>query len=144
MWSVYGIRIRKILTSTGVESYSERQFNDLKAVGKLLDHVETGKKYILVTGRHAALIRNTGSRYEYLELQSPYPDQNGWHELTKAELRERFACKMSHSFRGFRYEADSTIAEITTLALSDGDAELVGYLNTVETAQRKGSLGAVK
>lgn len=144
MRSVYGIRIRKILTSTGVESYSERQFNDLKAVGKLLDRTETGKKYILVTGRHTAVIRNTGSRYEYLELQSPYPDENSWHELTKTELRERFACKMSHSFRGFRYEADSTIAEITTLASSDGYAELMGYLNTVETAQRKRLLGAVK
>lgn len=139
-----GIRIRKILTSTGVESYSERHFNDLKAVGKLLDRTETGKKYILVTGRHAAVIRNTGSRYEYLELQSPYPDQNSWHELTKTELRKRFHCKMSHSIRGFKYEADSTIAEISTLARSDGYAELMGYLNTTGTKQQKGSLGAIK
>lgn len=139
-----GIRIRKILTSTGVESYSERHFNDLKAVGKLLDRTETGKKYILVTGRHAAVIRNTGTRHEYLELQSPYPDQNGWHELTKAELRKRFHCKMSHKVRGFKYEADSTIAEITTLASSDGYAELMGYLNTADAKQQRGSLGAVK
>lgn len=139
-----GIRIRKILTSTGVESYSERHFNDLKAVGKLLDRTETGKKYILATGRHAAVIRNTGSRYEYLELQSPYPDQNGWHELTKAELRKRFHCKMSHNIRGFKYEADSTIAEITTLARGDGYPELMGYLNTADAKQRKGSLGAIK
>lgn len=139
-----GIRIRKILTSTGVESYSERHFNDLKAVGKLLDRTETGKKYILATGRHAAVIRNTGSRYEYLELQSPYPDQNGWYELTKAELRKRFHCKMSHNVRGFRYEADSTIAEISTLARGDGYAELMGYLNTADTKQQKGSLGAIK
>lgn len=139
-----GIRIRKILTSTGVESYSERHFNDLKAVGKLLDRTETGKKYILATGRHAAVIRNTGSRYEYLELQSPYPDQNGWYELTKAELRKRFHCRMSHNVRGFRYEADSTIAEISTLARGDGYAELMGYLNTADTKQQKGSLGAIK
>ena len=139
-----GIRIRKLLTTTGVESYSEQHFNDLKAVEKLLEHVETSKKYILVTGRHAAVIRNTGSRYEYLELQSPEADKNDWHELTKTKLRERFKCKMSHTTRGFKYEADSTIAEITTLANSDGYAELMGYLNTVETEQRKGLSGAVK
>lgn len=139
-----GIRIRKLLTTTGVESYSEQHFNDLKAVEKLLEHVETSKKYILVTGRHAAVIRNTGSRYEYLELQSPEADENDWHELTKTKLRERFKCKMSHTTRGFKYEADSTIAEITTLANSEGYAELMGYLNTVETEQRKGLSGAVK
>lgn len=42
-----------------------------------------GKEYRLSCGRHAAIIRNTESGYQYLELQSP--DKNGWMSFYEKE-----------------------------------------------------------
>ena len=114
-------------------------------VGKnLLKQCETGKEYYLYVGRHAAIVRKTdGDELQYLELQSP--TQNGWHDFdgnVRYTLVNRFGCssqsnKWSQEIHGMIDIADSNFN-------TDDFRQLLGYINTADSEQKKGKYGTTK
>ena len=114
-------------------------------VGKnLLKQCEAGKEYYLYVGRHAAIVRKTdGDKLQYLELQSP--TQNGWHDFdgnVRYTLVNRFGCssqsnKWSQEIHGMIDIADSNFN-------TDDFRQLLGYINTADSEQKKGKYGTTK
>ena len=105
--------------------------------------MEQGKEYILATGQHCAVVRMAeGGGYEYLELQSPR--NNGWHKLDGRSLKDRFGCKKSHSFMGQKMKIPSILIDAESLGKSSEFKDVLGYINTVESKQRKGRHGTIK
>lgn len=108
------------------------------------DHMEVGKEYNLVTGRHSAMVRKLPSgEYQYLELQSS--KYNGWQTLGNDKnmvmdmLNWRFATSKRSSWEktSYLYDAESV----------KGNKEfenLLGYINTDEDKQMKGVGGTIK
>lgn len=112
----------------------------------LLQSIEDGKEYYFTCGRHAAIVRRnpyygmfSGNEYEYLELQ--HPSSNGFKPLTDYELEHRFGTSTTIS-RYERYE--DCIIEISKLYSDPNYQTLMGYINTLETSQMKGSGGYIR
>lgn len=114
---------------------------NVKTAKDLLKQVVAGKEYVLSTGRHASMVRLHNGKLQYLELQSPYND-NGWTDFgaTTSEytntLRQRFGCISNPT--------DSILIEADTYSGSDEFRELMGYINTDGSKQKKGKSGSVK
>lgn len=130
--------IQKIASMPNVQSSTLHGTNDIASANQLLGYMVPGKEYYLATGQHAAIVRQGETGYEYLELQHP-SNGNGWHSLDDNILKNRFGCKEMHltSYSNFLIDIDS-------LASSNGFLNLLGYINTPESAQRKGVSGNVR
>ncbi len=77
----------------GVINYVVYAKNEAEAVRRLLaKYVLPDKLYMLTAGMHAAVIRRTGNRFEYMELQHSL--HNGWTPLTAQAIGKqgRFGC----------------------------------------------------
>lgn len=126
----------------------------LKPAKALLKKVEEGKEYIFNTGRHSAVVRNIGGKLQYLELQSA--TDSGWHDFEydkivfagkpyestvhyglSETLEWRFGCKG-------RTISESSLIDIESLKDSDEFRDLLGYINTAEDKQKKGTSGSIK
>jgi len=123
----------------GVKTTKEMARSSTTAGNKLLKHVETGKEYYFVTGRHAAIVRKTEDGVlQYLELQSAR--YSGWHnfdENPRYTLKTRFGETSGYDVEAFMIEVDS-------FKDSDDLKQLLGYINTADEAQRKGRHGTIK
>ena len=100
---------------------------------------ESGKEYLLVTGCHAAVIRQGDAGIEYLEMQSgskAYP--NGWHTLTMSSFIERFGIDYAPP------AASSILIDVASLGQSEEFLSLLSYINTPAPKQQKGRQGHVK
>lgn len=117
---------------------------------KLLNQMKEGKEYIFTTGRHSAITRVVNGKMQYLELQSA--KDSGWHSFeetlhagtwyerklnTSDTLKLRFGC-------GSRAVSDSSLIDIDVFKDSDEFRDLLGYINTAEDQQKKGSSGTIK
>lgn len=101
---------------------------------QMMKQTEIGKQYYLAIGRHAAIVRQVSkSKYEYLELQSAY--SNGWKPLDGKTFGWRF------SARGKDY---GLLIDIEVLQKDSGFRKMVGYINTAESEQNKGTSGTIK
>ncbi len=116
--------------------------NDFTKAKQLLQTVETGKQYYFTCGKHAAIVRKNENGFEYLELQSRY--DNGFKPLSDAVLKRRFGAQKSHTSYGSSYETSECIIDIELLRGSSDFKKLLGYINTLEQAQRKGKGGSIK
>ena len=108
----------------------------------MLQNVVEGKEYIFCVGAHAAIVRKTKAGFEYLELQSP--SNNGFKPLTTDELKKRFGCKRSHTVTGIKCKVSGFLIDIEQLKRDGGFKKLLGYINTKEDEQRKGTAGRKK
>ncbi len=100
----------------------------------LLKHTEIGKKYYLAYGRHAAIVKKVAKKeFQYLELQSP--TDNGWKDLSGYVFKKRFD-GVGKQF--------GMIIDIKQLQNDEKFKDLMGYINTKETMQKKGFLGRIK
>lgn len=119
-----------------------KDYNDYKNAKTLLATTTTGKFYYFTCGAHAAIVRKTASgEFEYLELQSPIKERNGWHPLTDERLKNRFGAKKSHSSFGRKYETRECIIDIDLLNANAGFRKMMGYINTASSKQNKGAKG---
>lgn len=134
--------INDIIHFSGVNAKIEKNTNDFQAVSKLLQSVEANKEYVLVTGKHTAVIRKTENNFEFLELQDP--TSNGFKPLTAKKLKSRFACKASHKTYGYDLQASSFLIDCDSLERSEEFIDLLSYLNTNDIKQLKGVGGNVK
>lgn len=125
-----------------VGGITAKNYNDYKNAAGLLSNVVEGKEYYFTCGRHAAIVRRNNGSLEFLELQSAR--ENGWKPLDKNVLKYRFGAKQSHSTYGHKYETEECLIEISLLRKDYGYRRLLGYINTAEASQQKGSSGTVK
>lgn len=129
--------IDMIANLPGVTSTILYGVDDIACTNTLLASMQEGKEYYLATGQHAAMVRRMGDHYEFLELQSSW--SNGWKPLDDNVLLNRFGCETSQKYQypNFLIDADSLLSNHEFL-------DILGYLNTAETEQRKGVGGFVK
>ena len=137
--------IKTILNLNGVKTTSDKSSSyELTTANRLLKTVETGKQYYFVAGKHAAIVQRTSEgQLQYLELQSGSKD--GWTNFnrnTRYTLSSRFGCSSSKQY--FREWAESFMAEVDSFADCKEFQDILGYLNTEESEQKKGSGGYAK
>lgn len=102
---------------------------------EMMKKTEIGKEYYLAIGRHAAIVRQVAKgQFEYLELQSS--TDNGWHTLNAAKFGWRF------SARGRQWSAE--MVEVSLLYNEPSFRNLMGYINTAQDKQLKGTSGTIK
>lgn len=107
---------------------------------RILGKMEKGKEYYLSVGGHAAIVRkNDAGIYQYLELQSA--TNNGWMDFGNLDstFKYRFGCTSSS-----RYYSTAYLTDIDGVADSAEFRTILGYLNTSESMQRKGSSGRIR
>ena len=121
-----------------------KNYNDFTNAKQLLATTSIGKYYYFTCGKHVAIVRKTEKGYEYLELQSPSAERNGWHELTTERLKNRFGAQKSHTIYGSRYETRECIIDIDLLIKDAGFRKMMGYINTASGNQKKGAHGSEK
>ncbi len=121
----------------------EKHTSDVVAVNQLLPTMKEGERYILSTGRHAAVVKRDklGNAF-YLELQDK--KDKGWHPLDNKSLRRRFKAQKSHTSYGHKLEASSVLINIKDVTSDSGMQRLLGYINTAKTEQKKGTGGGKK
>ena len=130
--------IQTVADMPGVNSTVLQGTNDIATANQLLAGIQAGKEYYLATGGHAAIVKRDGNGYQYLELQHP-SNGNGWHNLNDYMLRQRFGCKDSRP-----YECSSYLMDVDSLANSSEFRNLLGYINTASSNQKKGVYGNVR
>lgn len=138
---------KKLMQLDGVQFWENEVFSSIKGAQDLMSQMENGKEYMLVTGKHASIVKNNNGDYEYLELQSS--TENGWTDFAKygtiiKTLRSRFGCSSSRSFMGMKMPQHSFLIDIESLYNSDEFRDILGYINTDPSAQKKGASGSVK
>lgn len=123
----------KVLTADGKAA--------LTVGNRLLKQCEVGKEYYLCCGRHASIVRKLeDGRLQYLELQSAR--DSGWTDFNgnpRFTLSSRFGCSSNlPSVGDFMIDIDDSDFE------TDEFRQLLGYINTAESDQKKGKYGTIK
>ena len=132
--------IEQIANLDGVNSLILRGTDDTACAEQLLSSMEPGRQYYMATGAHAAVVRlNSEGIYQYLELQSGTPSENGWHPLTLSTLIARFGCEDGQS-----REYANFLIDLESLQSNTEFLNLLGYINTDESAQMRGVSGYVR
>lgn len=132
--------IEHIANMSGVNSVVLNGVDDTVCAERLMSHMEPGRQYYMATGAHAAIVRlNNDGIYQYLELQSGVPNENGWHSLTSWALYSRFGCEDGQSREYANY-----LIELDSLQNNTEFLDLLGYINTDESAQMRGASGHVR
>lgn len=134
--------ILEIAQLPGIKSTILTDYNDFTAVNKLLKTVEEGKEYYLCAGRHAAIIKNSGKGFEYLELQSC--SDNGFKSFSETTLKHRFGCPKRHTRKGKKMQVNHILIDVESLHGNEEFEKILGFINTSETSQMKGAAGSVK
>ena len=133
---------RKLRTLDGVVSKSIEDYSSIKGATQLITEMEDSKLYILITGKHASVVRKIDGKAQYLELQSAY--SSGWHDFTSDTLKRRFGCTKTRTSYGQKFKQNSFTIEIDSLYNNKEFADILGYINTEKSKQKKGVLGSVK
>ncbi|WP_143160401.1 hypothetical protein [Fibrobacter sp. UWEL] len=117
--------------------FVECDYNGFKIADRLLRNVEEGKEYFYTSGEHAAIIRKTGKKFEYLETQSKHIDENGFHPLTVNVLKKRFRTTKTRKLEGEKFLQKEVLIETSKISDSPNFKELLGYLNTDPKNQKR-------
>ncbi len=132
--------IEEIANMDGVASVILHGTDDTACAEQLMSNMQPGRQYYMATGAHAAVVRlNNEGIYQYLELQSGIPSENGWHSLTPRALYSRFGCEDGQSREYANY-----LIDLDSLQNSTEFLNLLGYINTDEFEQMRGANGHVR
>lgn len=132
--------IEQIANLDGSSSVILHGTDDTICAEQLMSSMESGRQYYMATGAHAAVVRlNNEGVYQYLELQSGTPSENGWHPLTLSALYSRFGCEDGQS-----REYGNYLIDLDSLQNNTEFLDLLGYINTDESAQMRGVSGYVR
>lgn len=140
--------IMKMLELPGVKGSITKVKKEVQGTIDVLKNLELNKEYYLATGKHAAIVRELDTGYQYLELQSKY--QNGWMPFERygsmaTTLNKRFGCRktVDKSF-GYVWERTVILMDVDSFKDNEEFEQLLGYINTAVDKQRKGALGDVR
>lgn len=135
--------LRELSDAVGLKVHRAEGACSMTVANRLVKQCEAGKEYYLCVGRHAAIVRKTDEGVlQYLELQSA--TRSGWTDFNgnpRYTLKTRFGCTQT-SGPAARYDfmIDLDESDFGT----DDFKSLLGYINTAENEQRKGSNGTIK
>jgi hypothetical protein len=140
-----GLNLNGLSKTEGIKTLKADGKCSLTVGNRLLKQVETGKEYYLCVGKHASIVRKTEEgKLQYLELQSAY--NSGWTDFNgnpKSTLHDRFGCTSTSD-----YGTSSTYDFMIDIEESDFSKDdfksLLGYINTSDSAQKKGKNGTIK
>lgn len=135
---------RQMARLDGVVSMETTNFSSLKGASELITQMEDDKMYMLITGKHASIVRKVNGKAQYLELQSEIDGGNGWKPFHKDTLKRRFGCTRSKTSHGIKLEQYSYAIDVDSLSKSSEFHKLLGYINTAKDKQMKGVSGSVK
>ena len=143
---VFGLssNLEKLSRMDGIKAIRAQGACSLTVGSRLVKQCEAGKEYYLCVGRHASVIRKTTEgKLQYLELQSA--KRSGWTDFDgnpRYTLHTRFGCsKTKSNSEQYDFMIDLEESDFTS---NDDFRTLLGYLNTSESEQRKGSYGTIK
>lgn len=143
---VFGLttNLDKLSRMDGIKAIRAQGACSLTVGNRLVKQCEAGKEYYLCVGRHASVIRKTtDGQLQYLELQSA--KRSGWTDFDgnpRYTLHTRFGCSNTKSNSElYDFMIDLEESDFTS---NDDFRTLLGYLNTSENEQRKGSSGTIK
>lgn len=136
------LTIAEIAQLNGVKGIVSKEYDAIKDATRLLNEMENDKEYYLAVGAHAAIVKRDSDGLKYLELQSAI--KNGFELFGKNTLRNRFGAKKSSTIRGTKLKQTTVLIDTDTLCESAEFRELLGYINTAETTQKKGVKGFAK
>lgn len=118
---------------------------------EILTGLPKNKEFYFAIGGHAAIVRNTDSGLQYLELQSKNPSENGWTDFGEEKsdimktLRSRFGCLKSQKTCLRRKVLSRVIVmDVDSFAKSKEFPKLMEYINTNGSLQMKGAEGDAK
>lgn len=127
-----------------VGGYVMQDYNGYTLANRLISLVQQGKEYYFTSGAHAAIVRKSGTVYEFLELQDPETARNGFKPLTVKQLKSRFGTKKSRTSYGSKLMFTEVLVDIDKMTDSPKFKELVGFINTEAGKQQKGATGNTK
>ena len=146
------------LAGADIQEYKVK--NEMKDTAKILENLEVNKEYVLLAGKHSAIIRKTEEfGLQYLELQSA--KENGWklferdvetkygteHKTVAGMLNWRFGClkkpvKARNSDKIIEKRVE--LIDVSSVKPTEDFKEMLGYLNTAEEKQQKGEKGGIR
>lgn len=142
--SYFGTRgkLKEISQLKGLKTHYKTARSSVTAGNQLLKQAEKGKEYYLVCGKHAAIVRRTDDDIlQYLELQSA--NKSGW---TNFDGNPRYTLKWRFGeTKAFgKLDDEAFMIEVDSFKDCEEFQDILGYLNTAETEQRKGKHGTIK
>lgn len=139
-----GLNLNGLSKTEGIKTLKADGKCSLTVGNRLLKQVEIGKEYYLCVGKHASIVRKTEEgKLQYLELQSAY--DSGWTDFNgnpKSTLHDRFGCTSTSDYGTSTYDFMIDIEESDFS--TDDFKSLLGYINTSDSAQKKGKNGTIK
>ncbi len=148
--------LKELCNLPNVISFKYNRFSSSVANGaRLLKQCELGKEYYFVNGRHASIVRKimdnvtdiftgevTGQEevLQYLELQSA--TRSGWTDFN-SNIRHTLKWRFGET-TGDDWTERTFMIDVDSLKDSDELKKLLGYINTQESEQRKGTNGTIK
>lgn len=133
--------IDEISKFDGLKVKITRNENDLFACEELLADAILNKEYILITGRHASVIKKVSdTEYEYLELQSS--QLSGWHKvpILKNLIKNRFGGKVKSG----KYAYKTWLFDVESFKDNANFYKMLEFVNTKKDKQMKGTSGYAK
>lgn len=122
--------------SPGVKCETVDSSNDHEAAKALLSGMKPNKEYLLVTGKHASVVRlaKDGKTYEFLELQSKFGSgyQSMGSSASEIEntLKNRFGCRKSRTLAGTKITKTNFLFETDSLYGCKAFGNALRLLNT--------------
>jgi hypothetical protein len=135
--------IDRIAYIPGVNGTVVRNVSDFTTAHQLMGQMEIGHEYYFGVAKHAAIVRRTATGFEYLELQGG-ASYNGFKELNDSALKWRFGCCKKHTIYGMPHEIPGELMDVDKLKGNQDFLEVLKYINTAESAQRKGVGGGLR
>lgn len=140
--------IQDMLKLPGVKGSITEVEKGVSGTIDVLNTLEMGKEYYLATGKHAAIVRKVEEGLQYLELQSS--KYNGWTSFDAygsiaKTLNKRFGCRKTiDKSYGIVWKKKVILMEVDSFKDNSDFEEILGYINTLVDAQKKGVMGSVK
>lgn len=135
--------IDKIANIPGIDGVVLRNRSDYTTAHQLMAQMTEGKEYFFGVAKHAAVVRKTATGFEYLEMQGG-ADYNGFKELNDNVLKWRFGCRKSHTIYGMPHEIPGELMEIDKMKENADFLEVLKYINTAASEQKKGVGGGLR
>jgi hypothetical protein len=150
--------IEKISQLSGVDATIHEVTKEADETWSIIKALPIGKQYYLRTGRHAAIVQNTASGPQFLEMQSRHDNINGWIPFENngywdgpvKTLQKRFGCRKTADITRHRdgtstvYKKRVLVADVDSFSGNEDFKTILGYINTDVSEQQKGVTGSVK
>ncbi len=144
--------IKKMLKLPNVKGINDSVNMEVSGAIQTLLKLDENKEYYFAVGRHAAIVKRTQDDIFYLELQSSNEKNNGWTNfkndrfgIMSETLKERFGCRSTPRRLDGDYMPSPVVAiEVDSFKGNKEFKELMGYINTSTSDEKKGESGHEK